>query len=613
MNTEKIEKLKKGLTNSQIPETLREKIRQQISRLEAEDKANEAPPKEEAPKEEAPKAEATPKKEPAPKKARAPRVAKAPTVRKPRVKKVVEPKTPTTGKNTAMALAKEIRKDGEKWTDAVKRASSEMKKGTKQIKKSTNTELKKLLALVKKRKELKGISGTDLKRDSSRKAKPRGKRVSKDGNVYYENRDNRTDRLSPNYPKNAPLLAGGGGVWTEEQSLKVAELDAHFERQIKKLGIERNSKEASDFWKSGGFQNRMKKIFNKEYELGGGVDATMTYDLAGNTSGGTGGLNAGMPLSDFSGTNYTGLVGETGAMSAGEMFAGGGGVKKDRQINMLLKNKGLKEAINKDHADRLRKIIENDGISTKGVSDKEMLLVSKILLKEKYQNGGGLPSGAMQSYVNNYLGEGTAQGIYEHGGKMHDYKKMEENYANGGFMNNVYADGGGVDSFDVLLLWRGYASAILFAEMDYDTDEPLDNNYTIYDFDEESEAEAKKMLSMYYLENKEAIKESGLDLETIGMDIWYTQGGHGAGFFDHSLTDKVEGILTRGAQQFGMPSIETNDGKVIIRGIKFENFASGGGIRTVNGREYPTGRNWTNDHRQHNKSQDYEVPKNNRK
>ena len=44
-----------------------------------------------------------------------------------------------------------------------------------------------------------------------------------------------------------------------------------------------------------------------------------------------------------------------------------------------------------------------------------------------------------------------------------------------------------------------------------------------------------------------------------------------------------------------------------------DNYARGGGIRTVNGREYPTGRNWTNDHRQHNKAQDYEVPKNNRK
>ena len=47
--------------------------------------------------------------------------------RKPRAKKVVEPKATTTGKNTPMALAKEIRKDGEKWTDAVKRAGKQLK------------------------------------------------------------------------------------------------------------------------------------------------------------------------------------------------------------------------------------------------------------------------------------------------------------------------------------------------------------------------------------------------------------------------------------------------------------------------------------------------------
>jgi hypothetical protein len=37
-------------------------------------------------------------------------------------------------------------------------------------------------------------------------------------------------------------------------------------------------------------------------------------------------------------------------------------------------------------------------------------------------------------------------------------------------------------------------------------------------------------------------------------------------------------------------------------------YASGGGVRTQNGREYSLGRNWTNDHRHENKEEDYEVP-----
>ena len=44
-----------------------------------------------------------------------------------------------------------------------------------------------------------------------------------------------------------------------------------------------------------------------------------------------------------------------------------------------------------------------------------------------------------------------------------------------------------------------------------------------------------------------------------------------------------------------------------------DTFAKGGGVRTHNGREYAIGRNWTNDHRHHNKSEDYEIPMNNRK
>jgi hypothetical protein len=765
MNTEKIEKLKKGLTNSQIPESLREKIRQQISRLEAEDKANEPAPKEEA----MPKKEVTPK---APT-VRKPTVRK-PTVRKPRAKKVVEPKTSTAGKTTAMSLAKEIRKDGEKWTDAVKRAGMQMKKGTTEVKKSTKTEMQKLLALVKRRKELKGISGTDIKRDSQRKAKPRGARTvtnsgqtsnkygtydNKLGRKYTENRDNRTDRLAPKYPKNSPLLELGGGVdetkyiphYAPQASgfgkIYSSELNdgnqytygqgsnknygksddnrgylykengiyfvngfkngKHFSETFEKFtdakkfyldkktksyenggGVDEdiiviyvdnypyylkkegdsthfamsNSKDGVDIvtpshigqhrgevyyedirsWLKGGKNPNGNKYKSKNsYELGG----TVVTDLAGNTSGGDLGLNAGMPLSGFSNTAYTGLVGETGAMSSGEMFELGGTI--DSENITLAKRLKVKKWYTKTYpTDDLGQEIREDlsfwsfwslmsqgydvysilGVSDSLVRERVFGKLSKILEVDydviykkwlnsnKYENGGGLPQGSEQHYVNYYLGSGTAQGIFEHGGGMHDYKKMEDNYANGGFMDNVYAGGGKVHPLDITLLWRGYASAILFAEMDYDTDEPLDNDYSIYDFDKKSEADAKKMLSMYYSKNEKAIKESGLDLETIGMDIWYTQGGHGAGFFDHSLTQNVEDKLTQGANEFGMPSIETYNGKVIIRGISFENggfmnnvYAKGGGIRIKNGQTYDYGRVWTNDHNQFDKGAEHEV------
>jgi len=63
--------------------------------------------------------------------------------------------------------------------------------------------------------------------------------------------------------------ANGGGVWSEEQRLAVAKLDTDFEKEVKEKGIDRNSKDAHYLWRSGGFQERMGKIFNKEYANGG--------------------------------------------------------------------------------------------------------------------------------------------------------------------------------------------------------------------------------------------------------------------------------------------------------------------------------------------------------
>ena len=58
------------------------------------------------------------------------------------------------------------------------------------------------------------------------------------------------------------------------------------------------------------------------------------------------------------------------------------------------------------------------------------------------------------------------------------------------------------------------------------------------------------------------------------------------------------------SQQEAIKWIENND---------LDQFAKGGGVRKINDREYSTGRNWTNDHRHHNKSEDYEVPQADRK
>lgn len=58
-----------------------------------------------------------------------------------------------------------------------------------------------------------------------------------------------------------------GKVWTAEQKEKVADLDVDFENLVAEKGIDRNSKEAADLWRSAGFQSKMMAIFNKDKEL----------------------------------------------------------------------------------------------------------------------------------------------------------------------------------------------------------------------------------------------------------------------------------------------------------------------------------------------------------
>ena len=143
-----------------------------------------------------------------------------------------------------------------------------------------------------------------------------------------------------------------------------------------------------------------------------------------------------------------------------------------------------------------------------------------------------------------------------------------------------FAKGGSVDDSVIDELWNGYASAVLFTETDSDSGEPLDSEYSVSDFDKETVTSSKKMLAEFYSKNKEAIEESGLDLDTIGNDIWYTRSGQGAGFFDHSLDEEVEEKLTKGAKELGeYPSVETYDGKISVRGGRV--FAKGGFVADV--------------------------------
>jgi hypothetical protein len=92
---------------------------------------------------------------------------------------------------------------------------------------AVKNEIEKLKELLKNDSVLKDFGKSDLQRDSVRKALPKGKRVTKNkgkttnqygtfknkvGKVYYENRENRSDRYSPSFPKDKPFLEQGGEI-----------------------------------------------------------------------------------------------------------------------------------------------------------------------------------------------------------------------------------------------------------------------------------------------------------------------------------------------------------------------------------------------------------------
>jgi antirestriction protein len=607
MNTEKLEKLKKSLDNKFIPDNVKDKIRNEIENLESEIKSEDITAtelkKEVAKVEEKvevavekaeKKAEST-----EPKKGRG-RPRKTPTTTP------VEPKaTETAIKKTAMVVAKTIRKDGEKWNDAMKRANVVMKKEKVEVKKTTKSELDRLLARVRKNKslmsELKGVK--DLRRDAMRTAKPVGKRMSESGNVYYEYRANKTDRKT--YGKYA--FAGGGKVefvekFTYKDGIQISEGKTDDGKIFYSANVisyplqkiipmnENKSyvvKRAKDIYKS--MLNYKKtedfKIYGAEkFELGGSV----VTDLAGHTGGGNGGFNPRIPLDGFSNTAYTGLVGETGAMSSGEMFMSGGGVAMANQ-----------------------QVIDD----------------------------------ASQGYVNYYLGEGASQGIYKDGGAiMNQYKgrtpeevwnslseKQREHFLSDHFQDEnkpknssqlAKMDYKNIPSF-VKRQFSEHISMGQYAKgggvrkvgnREYSYGRNWTNDQRHVNQSEEHEVNYTRKGKFL------GIFAKGGGIFADGRIVLRTFNGIGGN------KNKTYSLIKDDRDSDGKPYftlVEKPSGNIMAQGDDFEEvnnvanifngkfmdsiFAKGGGVRQVGNREYSLGRNWTNDHRHTNKSEEHEV------
>ncbi len=325
-------------------------------------------------------------------------------------KKPKKAKKEAGGKRTIFSIAKEIRKADESWEDAKARAKKVMETEKEDTTKKMKSETDKLLAFIKRRKELEGLSGTSVKKDSKIEALPKGRRISKKGwknqygeseggRVYYENRDNRTDRLAPSFDDKIYLADGGyagggyvviaksekGGGFVMSKPTTKAKAE-----KLKSLlpKIDGETNEVMTIGKATKLSGLVGKEYLK-YADGGAIIGTPETPLAR-------GLDV----------HYTGLVGETGAMSSGEMFMNGGST--------------------------------------------------------------GLPAGAEQQFVNYYLGEGASAGIFEQGGSLVDGYLTDPNF--GDFQAGIYDNGGNLDDLERQIEKKENLLSILNTQDDKNTD-----------------------------------------------------------------------------------------------------------------------------------------------
>jgi hypothetical protein len=156
-------------------------------------------------------------------------------------KKDTDDKTGLPKKDTVEERKDIIKKESESEKEARERAKKELEKENEKAKDVIESQLEKLNRIILEDPALRGFNtGTSATGggkstpliDAERKAIPRGRRVSQKGRknqhgtseggrVYWENRENRSDRKSPDYPTGKPYLEKGGNVYASDDLYEV--------------------------------------------------------------------------------------------------------------------------------------------------------------------------------------------------------------------------------------------------------------------------------------------------------------------------------------------------------------------------------------------------------
>lgn len=115
-----------------------------------------------------------------------------------------------------------------------------------------------------------------------------------------------------------------------------------------------------------------------------------------------------------------------------------------------------------------------------------------------------------------------------------------------------------MSNFDEFL--NGYLVCALWSSVSWETEQPLDDDYSIEDISPETMAEMKSDCKDFVKSNIELLAE--LNPSQCGHDFWLTRNGHGAGFWDRGYGELGE-VLSTQSKIYGSVDLYVGDDNLI--------------------------------------------------
>lgn len=123
---------------------------------------------------------------------------------------------------------------------------------------------------------------------------------------------------------------------------------------------------------------------------------------------------------------------------------------------------------------------------------------------------------------------------------------------------------------DLNKMTNSYLFCAIWCGTDSDNnDEPLDKNFDVDDFIEESKKIASEDCEKFYKESKKIIEKvmekHNVEISSIGHDFYLSRNGHGAGFFDRGW-GKLGDYLQIAARRYKETYVEidSDDNSLIL-------------------------------------------------